>query len=340
MASALIVRDLRKTFPTKLRKGFFKSEKGTVEAVRGVSFTIEEGELFGLLGPNGAGKTTIIKCLTTLLLPTTGEIEVNGFVLPKEEQGVRASLGCMLMGERGLYWKLTGRENLQYFASLYHIPSNLIRERVDFLIDDMELGEFADRAVESYSSGQKMLTSFAKALISDPPILFLDEPTATIDVPNARRLRAKVKELHREGKTIIFTTHLMHEADELCDRIAIIDHGKIIAEGIPSEMKAAHQQERVIDVEGSFPPRVREGVGALAGVTQVVAGESTTSGERLTIHSGTDVPIPIILHRLEELGSSVSTIQNRDPTLEDVFVELTGRSLSVDTALKSEAKVK
>ena len=246
------VENLSKTFMSKVRKKG-KRERKQVHALADVSLDILDGEIFGLLGPNGAGKTTLIKCLTTLLLPTSGKMWVNGFDVHKEEDKVRASIGCMLMGDRGLYWKLTGRENLDFFGALYHVPKAPRRKRMDDLVSLLKLDEFVDRTVETYSSGQRMILAFAKSLINDAPILILDEPTVTMDVPTARELRHIVKELNRQGKTIIYTTHLMHEAEELCDRVAIIDHGQIIALGTTAELKASIRTEDVVEMEGIFP---------------------------------------------------------------------------------------
>src|SRR3990170_4106446 len=269
MESIIRVQSVSKTFVTKeRRKG--KKGKRIVEALKDIDLEVYAGENFGLLGPNGAGKTTLIKCLTTLLLPTSGTAWVNGYNIEADEDSVRASLGCMLMGDRGLYWKLTGRENLDYFGALYHVPRPARRQRMDYLIDLLKLDEFSDRTVETYSSGQKMLLAFAKALVNDAPILFFDEPTVTMDVPTARELRRIVRSLNKEeGKTIVYTTHLMHEAEELCDRVAIIDHGEIIALGTPNALKASLVREDAIHMEGVFPSATVDKLRAIPGVRDV-----------------------------------------------------------------------
>src|SRR4030042_3543580 len=194
MSSPVRTEKLSKTYEVRARKGLFKSEKRSVEALKGVSLEVKQGEIFGLLGPNGAGKTTLIKILTTLLLPTSGEAWINGFNVSRDENQVRASVGCMLMGARGLYWKLTGRENLEYFGALYHLDPPTRRKRSNQIIELLHLGEIADRMVESSSSGQKMNLAFGKALINDAPLLVLDEPTNTLDVPSASELRAIVRQ--------------------------------------------------------------------------------------------------------------------------------------------------
>src|SRR4030042_2378216 len=220
MSSPVRTEKLSKTYEVRARKGLFKSEKRSGEALKGVSLEVCQGEIFGLLGPNGAGKTTLIKILTTLLLPTSGEAWINGFNVTRDENKVRASVGCMLMGERGLYWKLTARENLEYFGALYHLNPSDRKQRTKQILDLLDLEEIADRMVESYSSGQKMKLAFGKALINDAPLLVLDEPTKTLDVPSASELRAIVRQLNAQGKTVIYTTHIMTEAETLCDRVA------------------------------------------------------------------------------------------------------------------------
>ncbi len=328
----IIAENLTKTFTTKERKGGARSKKRVVEALKGVSLTVYDGEIFGLLGPNGAGKTTLIKCLTTLLLPTSGTAWVNGYNLQKQENLVRASLGCMLMGERGLYWKLTGRENLDYFGALYHIPKGTRRERIEGLVGLLKMEDFINRTVETYSSGQKMILAFAKSLINDAPILFLDEPTVTMDVHMARELRSIVKDLHGQGKTIVYTTHLMTEADELCDRVAIIDKGEIIAHGTPMELKASIPREGVITVEGVIPKGITPRLEALAGVHEAVVKDEVDGRVTMGILSENSRRLlPQIMQVLVDGGAQVEYISPQEVSLEDVFIEKTGRSLSVDT---------
>jgi ABC-2 type transport system ATP-binding protein len=327
----ILVENITKTFTSKER-GKGRKRKRKVEALKNVSLEIFDGEIFGLLGPNGAGKTTLIKCLTTLLLPTSGTAWINGFNLQKEENMVRASLGCMLMGERGLYWKLTGRENLDYFGALYYIPKAVRKERIDFLIDLLELSDFVDRTVETYSSGQKMILAFAKSLINDAPILFLDEPTVTMDVHAARKLRDIVRTLNKEGHTIIYTTHLMAEADELCDRVAIIDKGDIIALGPSSELKASIPQESVVNVEGVIPESARNMIVEIPGIRTAVVKEETDGKTKLGVMcDNSRKMLPKIIDVLVREDATIEYISPQEVTLEDVFIAKTGRSLSIDT---------
>ncbi len=339
MADPIIrVEHVSKTFISKERKKGAK-RKRAVPALRDVNLDVYDGEVFGLLGPNGAGKTTLIKCLTTLLLPTSGTAWVNGYSILDAENEVRASIGCMLMGDRGLYWKLTGRENLEYFGALYHVPKNVRRKRIDELAQLLKLGDFIDRTVETYSAGQRMLVAFAKALINDAPILFLDEPTVTMDVPTARELRRIVRDLNREGKTILYTTHLMHEAEELCDRVGIIDHGQIIALGTVPELKASIPHEDAVNLEGVFPEDVVEELRALPGIKTVAVTAGGAGRSKLDVLcENSRVMLPKIIEAIAGNGASIEFIKPQEVSLEDVFVYKTGRTLDTDTRVVGTEK--
>jgi ABC-2 type transport system ATP-binding protein len=206
-------------------------------AVDAIDLRVEEGEIFGVLGPNGAGKTTTLKMLATLLEPTSGEARVLGIDVRARPREIRARLGAMLSGERSLYWKLTGRENLEYFAALYHVPPRQTRARIDGVLAAVGLADRADDYVERYSTGMRQRLALARALLPDPPLLILDEPTVGLDPQAARDLRERVRELRRQGRTVLLTTHYMEEADQLCDRVAIIDHGRIVALDTPAKLK-------------------------------------------------------------------------------------------------------
>lgn len=333
MQGQVIIEDLKKTYFSKQRQGLFKSSRKAVEALKGVSLDIAPGEVFGLLGPNGAGKTTLIKCLTTLLLPTSGEVWINGFRLMTQDDAIRATVGCMLMGERGLYWKLTGRENLVFFGALYHLDPAERVKRADGIIEQLNLGEIADRAVETYSSGQKMKLAFAKALINDAPILILDEPTNTLDVPSARELRGVVRQLNEEGRTIIYTTHIMAEAETLCDRVAIIDRGEVIAQGRVDDLKASLGQDEVIKLAGVIPAGAQKAIEQLQGV-QSTAFASVNGHNELTVVAGAQTAIlPHLIATLSEHGAILRQITPQEVTLEDVFIARTGRTLAEDTTV-------
>ncbi len=338
MAEPIIKVDrLSKTFVSKERKRGQRKRKKEVHALNYVSLDIYDGEIFGLLGPNGAGKTTLIKCLTTLLLPTSGDAWVNGYNVLTQEDLVRASIGCMLMGDRGLYWKLTGRENLDYFGSLYHVPRADRLKRIEYLIDLLKLGDFVDRTVETYSSGQRMIVAFAKSLVNDAPILSLDEPTVTMDVPTARELRKIVSDLNKAGKTILYTTHLMSEAEELCDRVAIIDHGGIIALGTTQELKRSLAQEDVVQMEGVFPEETVSRMRAIPGIRAVTAVAMDSGLTKLDVACrDSRTLLPKIIEAVTGNGASIQFIKPKEVTLEDVFIAKTGRALSVDTRVVGE----
>lgn len=335
MIGTVKVENICKTYQVRQRKGLFKSEKSSVEALQGVSMEVALGEIFGLLGPNGAGKTTLIKILTTLLLPTAGEAWVNGYHLRTHENQVRASVGCMLMGERGLYWKLTGRENLEYFGALYHLSPADRKARAGQLLDLLDLQGIADRTVETYSSGQKMKLAFGKALINDAPLLVLDEPTNTLDVPSASELRAIVRDLNTQGKTIIYTTHIMSEAETLCDRVAIIDHGILLALGSIAELKASLGRSQVTQVEGVIPARALSAVRRLPDVEQATRTSQET-GDTLTVVAHMNGAfLPRLIEALTRAGALIQKIAPEEVTLEDVFIAKTGRTLAEDTRLRS-----
>lgn len=331
MIGTVRVEALSKSYQVRQRKGLFKSQKSSVEALQSVSLDVQAGEVFGLLGPNGAGKTTLIKILTTLLLPTAGDAWVNGYHILRQENQVRASVGCMLMGERGLYWKLTGRENLEYFGALYHLHPDERKRKAQEIIDLLGLKDLADRTVETYSSGQKMSLAFGKALINDAPLLVLDEPTNTLDVPSASELRATVRDLNAQGKTIIYTTHIMSEAETLCKRVAIIDHGQLLALGTIEELKASLGRSQVTRIEGVITSK------SLAAIRQLPEVEQASRTSLETIDLLTVVTrqghenLPQLIETLNRTGALIQKIAPEEITLEDVFIAKTGRTLAEDT---------
>ena len=329
--------NLVKNYRVKQKRSWFKSEVKEIHALKGVSLNIKKGEVFGLLGPNGAGKTTFIKILTTLLLPDGGRAYVNGFDVVRYPYSVKKTIGVMLMGERSLYWKLTGRENLEYFAALYHISSRQIRKRVSEVIDFVGIQDFAGRLVETYSSGQKMALAFAKALLNDAPVLFLDEPTNAMDPGRAIEVREIIKKLKKEyGKTILITTHMMHEADAICDRVAIIDKGRIMALGPPSELKQTVKHKGVIelDVLGNNIKSILPVIEQINGVEKVVYGFDSGNGELVKVRVLCERPriaLPKVVTLFAERSAKVFSVNLLEPTLEDVFIQYTGRRLSEDT---------
>ena len=331
------VRDLRKTFPKRpadtrpLWRRLLPGGRPALDefvAVSGVSFAIQQGEIFGLLGPNGAGKTTTIRMLSTLLEPTGGAATVNGYDIARQAPLVRQNLGAVLTGERSIYWKLTGRENLEYFAALYHLPPQVAKRRVGELLERLDLANRADENVERYSSGMKQRIAIAKALLANPPVLLLDEPTIGLDPQSARNLRELILEIKNEGRTILLTTHYMEEADQLSDRIGIIDQGRIIALDTPANLKRSiHQLDSLhLEVE-NFEPSLVETLELLPTVQNVIshAGEPTWS---LALHT-TDsrALLPEVIDLVGSRGGQIRAMQVAQPTLEDVFISLTGKQL-------------
>jgi len=230
-----------------------------VKAVDNLTLSIKRGELFGLLGPNGSGKTTTINCLNGLVKPTAGQMSVGGHDVEKETSQVRAISGLSPQ-ETAVYPFLTGRENIELFGELYSVSGAALKTRVDYVIGKVGLAEDAKRRVSTYSGGTKRRVSIAMALIQDPEFLFLDEPTVAMDPQSRRAVWDFVRELKSRGKTILLTTHYMEEAEELCDKVGIIDHGQLIALGTPSELKAKYQAKTLEDVFIGITGRtIREG---------------------------------------------------------------------------------
>jgi ABC-2 type transport system ATP-binding protein len=307
-----------------------KAEPTWFMAVEEVSLKIRGGEIFGLLGPNGAGKTTTIRMLCTLLEPTSGTALVNGYDILKQPNLVRQSLGTVLGGERSIYWKLSARENLEYFAALYHIPPGTARRRISELLDRMELSDRADDPVEKYSSGMKQRVAISRALLSRPPVILLDEPTLGLDPQAARRLRQLVLELRNEGHTILLTTHYMEEADQLSDRIGIIDQGKIIALDTPAALKQRILQKDVIRLEVSgWREEMAQPLQGLPLVDQVTARYlgSESQWEISVQTSNSRNVLPGIIERVNQNGTRLVNMNVQQPSLEDVFISLTGKAL-------------
>ncbi|MBI4771675.1 MAG: ABC transporter ATP-binding protein [Chloroflexi bacterium] len=334
MIGQVKIEKLSKTYLARQRKGLFKATVKPVEALKNVSLEIQPGEVFGLLGPNGAGKTTLIKCLTTLLVPTSGDAWINDFRLTRQDNAIRASVGCMLMGDRGLYWKLTARENLVFFGALYHLSPADRRRRAEQILERTGLTEIADRTVETYSSGQKMKLAFGKALLNDAPVLILDEPTNTLDLPSARELRAIVRELNGQGKTVIYTTHIMAEAESLCDRVAIVDRGEVIALGTVPELKESLGREEITRVEGVIPAEASRAVGALPGVSHAALASVNSHTQLTVVAKDQRALLPRLIETLTTHGAVVQKITPEEVTLEDVFISRTGRTLAEDTRVK------
>ncbi len=310
----ILVENLTKVFPGKRKKPDKK-------AVDGISFQVKRGEIFGLLGPNGAGKTTTIRMLSTMLIPTDGRALILGNDVTKDEVHIRKRINLVSGGERGLYYRLTGRQNLRFFSELYGIDPKTRDERIDRLLDLVDLQTAADIRVEDYSRGMKQRIHIARALVNDPEVLFLDEPTLGLDPEIARDIRALIRRMADQGTTILLTTHYMFEAEELCDRIAIISNGRLVAQGNALELKDSVNNATVIHVETRDDPF--EAVALLEGSDGVihvncdrVPGRFIT---RIQVEQSSDM-----LDTVNEAvkGLRVLRIGYDEPTLEDTYITL------------------
>jgi ABC-2 type transport system ATP-binding protein len=302
--------------------GLTKTYDRKVEAVRGLDLTIQTGECFGLLGPNGAGKTTTIEILEGLLEPTSGEVEVLGMRWGEHERELRESLGISLQETR-LSEKLTIRETLQLFASFYRHPNS-----VDAVLEELSLVEKADARVGKLSGGQKQRLAVATALVGNPKILFLDEPTTGLDPQSRRQLWEIIRQFQTRNGTVLLTTHYMDEAERLCDRLAIIDQGQIIAAGTPAELIAGLGGHHVVEfaVEGETNGTGEGPWSSLPGVQAVRKEEGHVSLQVEEPHQ----TIPALLAAVQQTGAQLMHLTTRQASLEDVFVQLTGRHLRED----------
>lgn len=316
-------QDLERIYQAKT--GVLRRKVKEVLAVDGINFSVAQGELFGLLGPNGAGKTTTVKMLTTLLTPTAGQARVLGFDVVQEADRIRPRIGFIFGGERGLYWRLSGYDNLVYFANLYHIPPDVQKRRIPELLELVGLSGREDEKVQGYSRGMKQRLHIARALLHDPQVLFLDEPTMGLDPVGARELRDAIRNLQAERKTIFLTTHYMFEADAMCQRIAVINHGKIVALDTPSGLKRHVQDLSVVEIEiFGIPPEAVERIQALDSVN-MLSVENRDQKQALLVHSsdGAATVAPVV-SALQGMGLRVGSVAVREPTLEDAYVRLVG----------------
>ena len=318
-----------------LSRIFETRRERTVHALRNVDLTVPRGECLGLLGPNGAGKSTLIKILTTLLLPTTGRALVAGFDVARDPLSVRHRINLVSGGDSSGYGILTVRETLHLFARFYGVSWTDARRRADDLMEITGLGPKADTRLSNLSTGMKQKVNFARGFMSDPEIVFLDEPTLGLDVEASRAIRSFVSGWVRERpeRTVLLTTHYMAEADELCDRVAIIDHGRILALDSPRALKRSLPDESGYELHLSGSPPPTEWTEHVRGVRTAIQHTDPGSGAvelRLTVTD--DHVIGEVLRVLKSMEIEVVHLTKRDPTLESVFVQLVGRGLDVDDA--------
>ncbi|MEE9237254.1 MAG: ABC transporter ATP-binding protein [Thermoplasmata archaeon] len=331
MEEAIATRNLTRVFGGKRRRFQRKREPSEkrIVALDSVNLEIPQGELFGLLGPNGAGKTTLIKILATLLLPTSGEAYVAGYDVAKDPFPIRKRINMVTGGETSGYGLLTTRENVWMFSQFYGIPSRQVKKVIDRLAEEFDLRERMDAKVRTLSTGERQKMNMMRGFVTDPEIIFLDEPTLGLDVNAARSIRGFIKKWIQEqkGRTVLLTTHDMREADELCDRIAIIDQGRILACDSPERLKKLIRKDITLKIEtdrlkdsGVF--RSIPGVRNFA-VSENPKGSSMTG----TFILEDDAPIAEIMSEVLRQGSRVHSLKKTEPTLEEVFISLVGKGL-------------
>jgi len=331
---AISVRGVRRVYDTKPKP---------VGALDGVDLEVASGEFFGLLGPNGAGKTTLIKILTTLLLPTSGEARIFGFDVATETRRIRRIMNMVAGGEQSGYGILTVREQLWMFSQFYGLGNREGWTRTDRMIEAVGLHEQRLQRVSTLSTGQRQKLNMARGLLNDPWILFLDEPTLGLDVAAARGIRDLVLAWKAAvpGRTVLLTTHYMQEADELCERIAIVDHGRILAIGTPDELKRRVQSESIFRLEVDHLDGGAPALARLPGVVSAALADSDPEQQRVAVNLvlAEDGALGAVVSALGGLGSQILALRKSEPTLEDVFVELVGRGFSDDGASEPQVPV-
>lgn len=311
--------------PSILQANNLVRKFGDLLAVDNVSFDIQEGEIFSLLGPNGAGKTTTISMLSTLLAPTSGDARINGFSIINDNMQVRKYIGIVPQ-EIALYDDLTAMENLHYWGRLYDLGGRELEQRVQEVLEQIGLSDRAKDRVKTYSGGMKRRVNIAAGLLHKPKLLFMDEPTVGIDPQSRRMILDMVKELNQQGMSILYTTHYMEEAQELSDRVGIIDQGKLIAVGTQSELTQQVGETDSIRIQTDTMddlPTIAEKLQGFNGITRIIVEES---GLNLITNDAESSLAPII-NQASQFGAHIKSIEVVEPNLETVFLHLTGRAL-------------
>ncbi len=298
---------------------------GDLTAVDDISFSIEEGEIFSLLGPNGAGKTTTISVLSCLLKPTSGDAIIGGHSVTRESMDVRKIIGVVPQ-DIALYNMLSARENLMFWGRMYDLGGAELKQRVDAVLEQIGLSDKANVKIETYSGGMKRRVNIGVGLLHKPRIIYMDEPTVGIDPQSRRNILDAVKELNRQGMTVLYTTHYMEEAQELSDRVGIIDQGKLIALGTLKELTqrvGEHETLRLHLGEDANAQKLSDALCSLPGVMKC----STTDHEVVLIVPEAEEALAPVITRANEVGVKVQSVDIQEPNLEAVFLHLTGRAL-------------
>ena len=336
---AIETHNLTKIFKSRdrnieARGSFFnRKEREMVTALDHLNLEIRKGELFGLLGPNGAGKTTLVKVLCTLLPPDEGNAILNGFDAVRQQMNVRRSIGALFsVGERGAFWRLNGYMNLEFFSAIYNVPRSKRHERIMEVLDLVGLKDKAFDRYQRYSGGMKRKLALARVLLPDTPILLLDEPTVGLDVISSRTLREFIKnDLSRKaGKTILYTTHYVEEASQICDRIGILNRGKLVACDTPNNIRGIVKKGEVVEIRvKSITDAQIETIKTMDGVTDVTSEseDSVLDLRRLRLNLQSISFLPMVLDFFFKEKILLIDLKREEPTLEDAFIELTGRGL-------------
>ncbi|MER5750818.1 ABC transporter ATP-binding protein [Streptomyces sp. NPDC002088] len=318
MNHAIAVGELTRTYTTRIRNGLFRSsEKKSFTALHGIDLEIESGEVRGILGPNGAGKSTLIKILSTVLLPTSGQATVLGHDVATDAVEVRRRIGIVFGGERGLYGRLTARENLDYWAALHGLSKRDRDTRIGDLLERIGLGEQADTPADHMSRGMKQRLHLARGLVGDPEVVILDEPTVGMDPVAAREFRTLVDDLRRDGRTILITTHDMREAEAVCDRITLIDRGRVVGTASPDTIGqwiTAFERVEAQHVPAELVERIRDIDG--------VASIDTRPSDWIQVNTDSPGAIRPVLELL--VAGGVTMLRTSLPSLEDVYVAVVG----------------
>jgi ABC-2 type transport system ATP-binding protein len=312
MTPILEARDLKKNY-------------GTLQAVKGISFAIGQGEIFSLLGPNGAGKTTTISMLSTLLPPTKGDATIGGFSITKQAMQVRHLIGVVPQ-DIALYESLNARENLFFWGRMYGMGGSKLKKRVDEVLRQVGLVEKARARVSTFSGGMKRRLNIAVGLLHKPQIIFMDEPTVGIDPQSRRSILDAVKALNKQGMTVLYTTHYMEEAQELSDRVGIIDHGKLIACGTQKELTKMVGENETLRLHLGDDDDAEKTAVSLGNLKDVIQA-SARDHEVVLIVPEVEEALPPVITRTNELGVHVRSVEMQEPNLEAVFLHLTGRAL-------------
>ncbi len=315
--------------------GLLKKHEGEyVEALRGVNLQIKEGEVFGLLGPNGAGKTTLIKILCTLVIHDEGEAYVHGFDVKKDPENVLKNLQAILPESRGFDWRLTGRQNLEFYALLYGVRDKEARERINYLLDFTGLKDRAYDGYQRYSTGMQRKLLLCRALLRNTPTLLFDEPTSGLDPTSGAEFRNLLRSRlsREEGKTVLVSTHNLNEAEEICDRVAILNRGKILACDTPRNIQHTVFDNQIFSITfidavlGVEAKKMLDFIKTIPGVTGLNPVISTANSlQQVTLQIKRNTDLSSILEIIAKSGMKVSSVNTAEPTLEDVFIHLTGR---------------